>query len=730
MKNHLLIFTFLLFYSATLCSQNQASAFQAAEIARWEKQAKNIEIIRDNWGIPHVYGKTDADAVFGMLYVQCEDDFHRLEHNYIDALGKMSAAFGKEYLYHDLRAAMFMNEARAKQYYNESPAWLKKLCDAFADGINYYLHTHPEVKPKLLTRFHNWMPFYFSEGSIGGDITRISLKGMESFYGQEQLSFIDPSWALAEAPTGSNGFAIHPSKSATGNSLFLINPHTSYYFRSELHVNSEEGLKAYGAVTWGQFFIYQGFNEYCGWMHTSTYADAIDQYEETIKKEGSRYFYKYGKAWRPVSEKTVSIDYKEGGQLKQKDFTFYSTHHGPVIRKEGDKWITFRMMERPKDALRQSFLRTKAKGFKQFKKTMKIRTNSSNNTVYADYQGNIAYWHGNFIPKRNPNYDYNGLIDGSNPQTDWKGLHKLGQMVFSKNPKSGWVQNCNATPFTVAGNHSPKRSDYATYIAPDKENYRGINAVRVLSRTNTYTLETLREAANDPYLAAFESLIPDLVSTFERAGDQNNGTMKMVIQTLKDWDFKYGEQSVGTALAIYWGEALGKQMAKPALVKERRKMMMADYLIKYASDQEKLAALEAAINKLDADFGSWNTPWGEIMRFQRLTGEVQEQYDDSKASIPIGFASGRWGSLASVYEDRKANTKRRYGRGGNSFVALVEFGKKLKAFSIVSGGQSSEPDSPHFTDQAKLFCKGEFKTVHYYKEDVLKNKERSYRPGE
>ena len=727
MRIYLLSTICFLFVNPSLFAQK--TIFQPSEIARWEQQAQNIEIIRDNWGVPHVYGKTDADAVFGMLYVQCEDDFHRLEYNYIDALGRMSEAFGKDYLYHDLRAAMFMDEARAKTHYANSPTWLKKLCDAFADGINYYLYTHPNVQPKLITRFENWMPFYFSEGSIGGDITRISLRGLENFYGNEGLSFIDNRWALEEAPTGSNGFAIHPSKSATGNSLFLINPHTSYYFRSELHVNSEQGLKAYGAVTWGQFFIYQGFNENCGWMHTSTYADCIDQYEETIKKEGNSYLYKYGDEWRPVSEKTVTLPYKSGKTLKEETFTFYKTHHGPVTRKQGDKWITFRMMERPMDALRQSFLRTKAKGYRQFKKTMKIRTNSSNNTVFADSKGNIAYWHGNFIPKRNPQYDYNGLIDGSNPETDWNGLHKLKEMVYAKNPKSGWVQNCNATPFTVAGEHSPNQSDYANYIAPDRENYRGINAVRVLNSYDNYTLETLAKAANDPYLAAFEKLIPNLVQAYKNAQSKDRYEIAEAIEVLDKWDFNYGVESVGTSLAIYFTEDLRNKMRHPNLASERRKLMMDDYLIKYASTKDKLTSLQAAVDKLTQDFGTWKTPWGEIMRFQRLTGEVQETYDDAKPSIPIGFTSGRWGSLASVYEDRNADTKRRYGRGGNSFVAVVEFGKKLTAKSIVSGGQSSEPNSPHFTDQAELFCKGEFKTVNYYKSDVLKNKKRSYRPG-
>lgn len=640
-------------------------SYSPEEIARWEKRAKGIEIVRDNWGIPHVYGKTDADAIFGMLYVQCEDDFARVERNYLDATGQMALAYGEDYIYHDLRARMFLDSVAAKAYYTKSPQWMKDLCDAFADGINYYLYKHPEVKPDYLTRFESWMPFTFSEGSIGGDITRIPLQGVKAFYGDSKMSFLDDRWALEEAPTGSNGFSIAPAKSKTGNSLFLINPHTSFYFRSELHINSEEGLRAYGAVTWGQFFIYQGFNENCGWMHTSTYADAIDQYEETIIKKGNSYFYKYGNKERPVTEKKVSIPYTSGNEVKRKEFTLYFTHHGPVIRSQGDKWITFRMMNRPLDALTQSFMRTKATGYKSFNKTMKIRTNSSNNTVYADNEGNIAYWHGNFIPKRNPNYDYNGLIDGSNPKTDWGRLHKVKEMIHVLNPESGWLQNCNATPYTVAGKNSPKRSDYADYIAPDLENFRGINAVKVLSRYTSFDIEDLKEAANDPYLAIFEKTIPDLVATFDQEKSGNQG-MKEAMDLLRKWDKNYGVNSVETSLAIYWAEQLRPSVLANTSREERRKNMFDQLLIDKISAQEKLAAFERAMNKLEEDFGMWKTPWGEINRFQRLTGKIEESYDDEGESIPVGFTSSRWGSLAA-FNTRSPGTKRRYGRSGNSF---------------------------------------------------------------
>lgn len=716
----------LLFLAPTLFSQS----FNTAEISRWETRAKGVTIIRDTWGIPHIYAKTDADAVFGMLYAQCEDDFQRVEENYLDATGQMAMAYGEDLIYHDLRARMFLDSNQAKAYYRQSPQWMKALCDAFADGVNYYLYTHPAIKPKYLTRFEPWMPFTFSEGSIGGDITRISLRGLEAFYGQDRTGYVDPRWSLAEEPTGSNGFAIAPKKSKTGNSLFLINPHTSFYFRSEQHVHSEEGLQAYGAATWGQFFIYQGFNENCGWMHTSTYADAIDQYEETIIKKGDRFYYQYGNEQRPVEEKRVSIPFRDGDAVKERQFTIYRTHHGPIVRAEGEKWISFRIMNRPLDALTQSFLRTKAKGYRSFRKTMKIRTNSSNNTVYADRQGNIAYWHGNFIPKRNPNYDYNGLIDGSNPDTDWGRLHKLKEMIHVRNPGSGWIQNCNSTPFTVAGDQgSPDPDDYAEYIAPDRENFRGINAVRVLSSNNTYDLDGLIQAANDPFLAAFEKPIPALLEAYDQVANLGYPPLDEAIKILKDWDLRYGESSVATSLAVYWGEDMLSLLREKVDSDVSRNLMTDELMIKHTSPEEKLAVLTHAINRLKNDFGNWKTPWGEINRYQRLTGDIQGRFDDDAPSIPVGFTSSRWGSLASYGARAYDNTKKRYGSGGNSFVAVVEFGDRLQARAVVSGGQSGDPDSPHFTDQAELFCKGQFRPVFFYRVDVERNQERTYIPG-
>lgn len=697
------------------------------ELTRWQTHAKNTTIIRDDYGVPHIYGKTDADAVFGLLYAQCEDDFKRVEQNYIWAIGRLAEVEGEKALYSDVRARLFMSQHQAKKNYENSPAWLKKLCNAFADGINYYLHTHPAVKPRLLTRFEPWMPMYFSEGSIGGDIERVSVRKIKNFYENQQAMLEEESHknlALAE-PSGSNGIAVSGKLTKSGNAMLLINPHTSFYFRGEVHCVSEEGLNAYGAVTWGQFFVYQGFNEKTGWMHTSTYSDVIDEFVEKVAKKGEKYVYKYGQEEREVKQRKVSLKYKSGGEVKEKSFTLYRTHHGPVTHKIGNQWVATAMMWEPVKALEQSYTRTKKNGHQEFRKMMNIRTNSSNNTVYADAEGNIAYYHGNFIPKRDTAFDYKKPVDGANPKTDWQGLHTVEECITLLNPATGWLQNCNSTPFTAAAENSPKKADYPRYMSRVSENYRGIHAQRLLKKVTrqSLTLDKLIAMAYDPLLPGFEQLIPALTKAIS-ASNNANEDLKKAAEVLRTWDFKVSPISVPMSLAHFYAMACLQQAPKGKTIMERL-----HYYIAQASDSQRVALFTKVVKKLKEDFGKWDTPWGEINRFQRLDGTIKGTFDDRKPSLPVGLASGRWGALAA-YGARPYSTKKIYGYRGNSFVAVVEFGKKVKAKTLLAGGQSGDPQSPHFLDQAKPYINAQFKDAAYYREDVEKRAKATYHPGE
>ena len=726
------VLTIFIFFILIGCKKEKTLT---AEEQRWQQHAENTEIIRDNFGVPHIYGKTDADAVFGLLYAQCEDDFNRVERNYIWAIGRLAEIEGEASLYSDLRAKLYMTKDEAIKNYNNSPKWLQELCVAFADGVNYYLKTHPEVTPKLLTHFEPWMPMYFSEGSIGGDIERVSTKKIKAFYtgGTDNTVAVNDGLIRLkdDEPRGSNGFAISGSKTKSGDTMLLINPHTSFFFRGEVHVVSEEGLNAYGAVTWGQFFVYQGFNEKTGWMHTSTGTDIIDEFEETIVKERGKTSYKYGEELRPLDSMEVTLNYKSTDGLKDKTFMMYRTHHGPITHSNGDKWVSTALMWSPIKALEQSFTRTKKSNHKEFYDMMNIRTNSSNNTVYADADGTIAYYHGNFIPKRNEKFDYTKPVDGSNPETDWNGLHPLEDNILVLNPPNGWIQNCNSTPFTSAAEYSPKKEDYPEYMSSYPENFRGMHAIPLLQKASNLTLDSLIDLAYDTYLPGADLLITGLLDAANKA-PVKTPEAKEAIALLKNWDFRVSKTSVEMTLAQFYLYAYYASGNIPTMNGNKRisRLGRFDYMSKTATPEERLEVFQTALDKLAEAFGSWETPWGEFNRYQRINGDIFQKFDDSKPSIAVGMASGSWGALASYGTRFGKNTKRQYGTSGNSFVAVVEFGDKVKAKSMLAGGQSSDTNSPHFDDQAQRYADGEFKDVAYYREDVEKRAESRYRPGE
>jgi acyl-homoserine-lactone acylase len=697
-----------------------------AELARWQRQAKQVTITRDNWGIAHVSGKTDADAVFGALYAQAEDDFPRIEANYLTALGRTAEAEGEAKLYQDLRARLYVSPAKLQAHYAASPAWLKKLMDAFADGLNYYLHTHPETKPRVLTRFEPWMALSFTEGSIGGDIERINLRELQAFYGDgaQTLAAYDPF--PDTEPRGSNGIAIAPANTTNKRALLLINPHTSFFFRSELQMTSKEGLNAYGASTWGQFFIYQGFNDRAGWMHTSSGVDVIDEFRETVEKTPTGHVYTHGSTTRPVLTETVTLAYKTPAGLAQKTFTTYRTHHGPIVRAINGQWVAVSIMDEPVKALSQSYLRTKARNHKAFRETMELKTNSSNNTLYADADGAIAYYHGNFLPKRDPQFDWTKPVDGKNPATDWGPLHALTDLPEVINPASGWVYNANNSPWSAAGPNSPKKENFPAYVERGVESPRGLHAIKVLDGVKNFTVDSLLAAAYDSYLPWFEKPIPALISAWEKtpANDPLKAKLAPQIAILKTWDYRRSTGSVATSLAIYWANDLLRRSTGRSI-----SLSFADSIAKDAPPEILLHALAVGSDNLEKEFGKWQTPWGDINRFQRLTGDIVHPFDDAKPSLPVGFTSGVWGSLASFGAGPKPGTKKWYGTSGNSFVAVVEFGKQVRARAISAGGESGSPASPHFNDQAERYVKGDLREVHFYPAQIKANAKRTYQPG-
>ena len=726
------------------------TAASPAEQVRWRAEAKRVTINRDDWGIAHVHGPTDADSVFGMIYAQAEDDFARIEANYLTNLGRTAEAEGEAAIWQDLRARLYVSDNELKADYARSPLPMRRLMNAWADGLNYFLATHRSVHPRALSRFEPWMALSFTEGSIGGDIERIDLEELKAFYSSrgpaaapqfasgtsdpvgrriaEQAGNEDPAQRERQ---GSNGIAIAPKLTAGGGALLLINPHTSFYFRSEQQVTSDEGLNVYGAATWGQFFIYQGFNPHAGWMHTSSGIDVVDEFIEKIERRGAGYCYRYGPVCRAVGRRPVMIRYRmPGGRFAARSFTTYRTHHGPIVRSADGRWIAFSMMDKPIEALQQSFLRTKASNLTSFLSIAdRFKANSSNNTIFADDKGEIAYLHPQFVPKRSDRFDYTKPVDGSDPATDWHGLHALSDRPSVLTPAGGWVQNTNAWPYRAAGRDSADPARFPKYMDSDGENFRGLHAQQLLAASSSWTLEKLQAAAYDSDQPGFAVLIPSLLRAYDALadGEERKARLAGPAAVLRSWNYRWSADSVAQSLAMFWGSALKKELNAPRGEPGNKVMMR---LARDTSAEQKLGALEAAVARLTSDFGRWQVPWGEINRIQRISAAINPPYSDSAPSLAVPFGEGSYGSLASLRAEQKPGTKRWYGNYGNSFVAVVKFKKRVRAHAVTAGGESGNPGSLHFNDEAHRYASGNLRAVYFYPDELKGHIERTYHPGE
>jgi acyl-homoserine-lactone acylase len=708
-----------------------AHAATPAESARWQREAAAVSVTRDDWGIAHIHGKTDADAVFGMIYAQAEDDFNRIEANYLTALGRTAEARqdqggGEGAIWGDLRQRLYVDPAALQRQYKASPAWLRALMDAWADGLNFYLLKHPQVRPKVLARFEPWMALSFSEGSIGGDIEKIDPAELARFYGGTA-----PKVAAAEPgdhdPRGSNGIAIAPQNTTNGRALLLINPHTSHYFRAEQQVSSDAGLNAYGASTWGQFFIYQGWNAETGWMHTSTGADNVDEFAEIVVEQGGRKFTRHGASLEPLAAVPVTLRYRRpDGTLASRSFTTWRSIHGPIVRADGGKWIAVSLMWKPVEALEQSFLRTRQRDLASYLKVAELKANSSNNTLFADRKGEIAYLHPQFMPRRNDRYDYTRPVDGSDKAADWQDLLPLDALPQALNPKSGWVYNSNNAPWGAAGPDSPKREAFPRTMDLFGQNDRGRHATMLLTGRHDFTADGLRAAAFDPYLPFFARALPGLFAAYDALppADPRRAALADQIALLRGWDFRWGAESEATSLAVFWADTLAAGLRPRLLDRE-----IPDAIVTTIPGDAKLAALASAAARLTRDFGSARVAWGSINRFQRLDDSIRPHFDDAQPSLPVPFTWALWGTLASSSAKAWPGTKKWYGSSGNSFVAVVEFGPRVEAWAITAGGESGDPASPHFADQAQRFVSGQLRKVYFWPDELVGHVERKYHPG-
>jgi acyl-homoserine-lactone acylase len=719
-----LLLAFLL--PLTLFAQTNTSQ----ELNDWEQRSKRVTIIRDDWAVPHVYGKKDADVVFGLMYAQCEDNYWQFEETFIGKLGRYTEIYGERGLENDWAIAAYQTKPRSQAVYASADPFIKELCDAAAAGINYYLEKHPTIERRLIRRYEPWyflLPEFRSPASHG--ITRQEMLNVikESSIGESEED------ELQQLESGSNTMAIAPTRSASGKTMLLINPHVGLFGngqRYECHLISDEGLNVSGFAIFGDYWIWSGFNANVGWAHTNSGVDFIDVFLEKFDHPTDTLMYRYGDTYKRAKIVTNTILYKSDSTIIEKVFNFITTDRGPVVAKRGDFYVTVKISTGSQpDYITQCWRKMRATNLKEFQSAMDTRAIAYPNTMYADRNGNIAYWHGNAVAKRSLNFDWSKPVDGSNPETDWKELHALNEIVHTINPTSGWIQNCNSSPFLCAGpGSSPDSLRYPKYMANDPQNFRSEEAIRLLSSQSKISFDRFQQMVVSTHLPMMQHWVPQILKAYDHSSDNAlREKLKTVTDTLRRWNYAATTDSKAMTLVGGWSNAALGWVRK-------NKFSTSTYLrgekLPYP-DSLALSFLVSSVDTLQKIFGTPFVSWGEINRLQRVhTSGSLEKFEDEKISIPVKGAPSSMGALFAFGVSQPRGSKRGYGTFGNTYVATIEFGKKVRAKSIMYFGQSADPTSPHYFDQAPLYSQGKLKDVYFYKRDVLKHAQRTYHPGE
>jgi penicillin amidase len=695
-----------------------------AQSAPSDSLAKQVTIYRDTYGVPHVFGKTDAATVFGFAYAQAEDNFWRVEENFILALGRSAELYGEEMLEEDrLNRALEIPRLAQEEYRRLDPK-MRSICDAFAAGFNFYLTKHPEVRPRLLSRIEPWHTLafilynYYQNGfardpALTGDLVTARsdvLQGHDADLGDH---------------VGSNGWVIGPSRSKSGHAMLFINPHLPFFGSGQVyegHVRSDEGWNFTGYTRFGFPFPYVGHNENLGWVSTDNAADLQDVYAETFDDRTRPLAYRYGKEYRLAQQRTEEIRVKTDKGTETRSFKFVRTHHGPVLRPNNGKHLVIRMAKFGGDGwLREWYDMTRAKNLTEFKRALRPLNMHFGNVMYADREGNTYYLYNGAVPRRDERFDWSKPVDGSDPATEWKGYHTIDELPQLTNPRTGWMQNCNTTPFLLTSEGNPEKSHYPKYMVQEGDNARGRVSRQILAANNSWTFEQWTKAAVDTRVISAEAMLPELLAELKTAaGSGMTATntaradrLNEVRQELAAWDQRATTDSVAMTVFSAWRQRISVRN-RPTIV----------------TPEWRVAQLIEVLDTLEKVFGTWRVAWGEVNRLQRIDESKNERFSDAKPSFAVPGVDGNDGAVFTFYARGVEGQKRRYGRAGASYVSVVEFGPQVRGLSIHVFGADGDPRGKHYVDQAGMYAKGEFKPAWLTLKEIRANLEAEYQPGE
>lgn len=687
--------------------------------------AETVTIYFDDFGIPHIYAETAEAGLYAQGWAMARDRLVQTLENYARGMGRFSAAYGPgdndKNVRADLQSLMWDHYGTSKRNYARLPEAMRRHNNAFVEGINAYMRDNPDDVPEWWTHgsVDPYMPVAFSRqfiwgwpaGQAASDLGKIGLR---------------PDYDV-EFPY-SNEMAIAPERTAFGAAALIIDPHLGWFGRQrywECRIHAGD-VHISGFATAGFPYVNLGHNEHVAWAHTTGGPDTADVYELTMNTD-SPLEYRYENAWRTLTTKTVSLPVK--GEA-DREVTFYYSHHGPIIARDGDKAYAAKLAYADEVGyLESKYYFMIAKDYKDVIKALEVCQIMPQNVMVADTTGNIYYQRTGRVPIRPAGFDFSKPVNGSITRTEWLGLHPTSDFVQVLNPPQGYMQNCNITPDVMMVD-SPMQADrYPDYIFNQPAMFshqRATRATEILHNNDNFTVEEVIEMALDRKVYQQERWAEALHHAVGRSLLGVSDRAREALSRIAQWDGYSHRNSNGALVYYYIREALLDDLGRDDI---RALSAKIDNVLDIFGDddadtpqtEEDYAALRRALEEgsrtMLGNHGSLGAVFGDVFRAGRL------DYDGDDVSFPVGGGSLRDEGMATVRAigfNSERDDHTRWGNGGQTSTQVVIMTKPIQSFTQPPIGQSDHADSPHFRDQAeKLLSEGKMKPSWFQKEDLL-----------
>jgi len=669
---------------------------------------QKTEILWDTYGVPHIYGKDVQSLFHAFGWAQMHSHGNVILRLYGQARGRAAEYWGEKYVESDQWVRTMGVPVRAQQWYDAQNPTFRNYIDAFAAGINAYTQNHgelidDEVKGVLpvtgvdvLAHVHRLLNFTF----IVKPQTLASLR--EEWENPKDTSTgFNKQNITPQKPLGSNGWAIAPSRSASGNAMLLANPHNPWsdlFLWYEAQLNAP-GIDTYGATLVGIPVLTIGFNDNLGWTHTVNKYNGRDVYELTLADGG----YRFDGKIRAFETETQTLNVRQpDGTLEEKPLTVQRSVHGPVIAQKDGKALALRVvgLDQP-GALEQWWTMGLAKNLTEFEAAIKPVQIPMFTVIYADREGHIMHLFNGQVPVRSQgDYAYwSGIIPGDTSTTLWTQFHPYADLPRVLDPQSGWLQNANDPPWTTTFPVPLKPDDYPSYIAPrGPMEFRAQHSAKMLKSDERISFEKMVEYKHSTHVELAERLLDDLITAARQHGGEVGKNAADVLET---WDRKTESDSRGAVLFAFWNEEVDFSNLFAVPWNEQEPLTTPNGL---ADPVSAVTALEAAAQRVMATYGRLDVPWGEVFRLR--SGNLDLPANGGE----VGIFRNLW---FSPLEDGRFEAI-----GGESYVAAIEFSNPVRAMALVSYGNATQPNSPHVGDQLELFAKKQLRPIWRSRQEI------------